>query len=138
GVAVFAQKKLILVGPGVCAVEADIDGSIADNFYAAIGGLLPDPAPLVEEQELDKFLVIDIGGEVFAGVVEGFDVSGFKRFGPFNPALVIVVFLESFEQCIITKPASDVGRRAPLLVYISQVSAGACVEVAVGGVEHLV
>src|SRR5581483_3388490 len=84
--------------PHVGAVIVHEDGGITDDANSAGGAILPDGAPLLEEEKLDDAGSVDLDGELRTGMVQGRRLTPRQFARPLVPAFCVVVLAESIEQ----------------------------------------
>ena len=58
------EFEQVLVGPDICAVVGDEDRDVAHDAYSKFFGSASERAPLVEEKELSKDVVVDARGQL--------------------------------------------------------------------------
>src|SRR5690606_27651783 len=110
GEAAFVELEVLLVRPDIGAVMVYEDGDVADDFDAAVVGVLAKRGPLRERGPLDELVEANLGGEAFTGFGERHRFAPAKRFGPVCPPAV--AFPERHEQAEVGEPRS--GERTEL------------------------
>ena len=105
GTALFVKIEKFRVCPDVAAVVRNVDGKVADDFYAALVGVIFKIMPLAVEFILEELPEADFP---FVFVGESFEKVGFAvavNVYPFAPALAVVGIFKGHEKSVFVKPA---------------------------------
>ena len=97
------------VGPDVGAVLGHVDGQVAQDGDALLGGVVLEGLPLAEEEELYALPEGGLPGEAGGGGLHGGGLPPPQRLRPLVPGHAVVVVFQGHEEGVVVDPV-------PLLV----------------------
>ena len=92
------------MGPGISAVQGDVDRHVAEQADALTGGCFPELFPLAPEQELRNPGAFDLVTVFLPGFLQGIRVPANEPPFPFGPGALAMPGLQNSEQGVIIEP----------------------------------